>query len=153
MFNYTALALRQAGRQAGSTAWHGIQLAAQNGGKCPLHPALPAESKPWQGSWAEPLAPRSQTPRAWLMGQHLNCCAQSHTFQNRIAPVWAHPQPQGQASNALASYDASERWARLDNKMPPRSTGVFSDCNLAAACWRGSCLVTIMRWPEKKNPV
>lgn len=118
MFNYTALALRQAGRQAGTTAWHGIQLAAQNGGKCPLHPALPAAGKPWQGSWAEPLALRSQTSKPCLLGQHLNCCAESHTSQNRIGPVWACPQPQGEASNALGLHDASERWARLDIKMP-----------------------------------
>lgn len=109
MFNYTSLALRQAGGQTGTTAWHRIQLAAQNGGKCPLHPALLAASKPWQGSWAEPLALGSQTPKPWLLGQHhsLNCCAKSCTSQNRIAPCEHTPSPRAEASNALGSYDAS----------------------------------------------
>lgn len=128
MFNYTALALRQAGRQAGTTARHGIQLAAQNGGKCPLHPALPAAGKPRQGSWAEPLALGSQTPKPWLLGQHhsLNCCAESCTSQNRIAPLWAHMQPRGRCQQCPGCVWCQWRVSKAEHQnIPPFHRGVF----------------------------
>lgn len=129
---------------AGSPGWWEVLTAPGSAGS--------RQALEGQLGWA--TCPLSQTPKPWLLGQHhsLNSCAESHTSQNSIAPLWAHPQPQGRGQHCpgLVWWQWGG-WARLDTKISTLFTGVFSGCNLSAACWRGSCLVTIIRQQGKEK--
>lgn len=136
VFNYSALALRQAGRRAGTAAWHCIRWAAQAGGKCPLCPALlasPGQEALVAGLRHLPSGARPPNPYSWGGVTAQTAISGGHAPPRPAGPPCEHPA-RGDTSVTQGVHRPSAGVSRALHRNTPLFSGTFSDCNLAAAC-------------------